>query len=137
MNLILILELSLPTKSTYEIEETTRGITVLEKFDSDHPPTIQNQPPNADILDKVIQSFHFLFLYNIYLFQLLQYITSHNPELAFYSDRTLTDVSPTPTLISSHDEKAIIQMINEQETAEKNYGKKKTNKRFFLLYFLS
>ncbi|CAF5148914.1 unnamed protein product, partial [Rotaria sp. Silwood1] len=43
------------------------------------------------------------------------------PELAFYSDRTLTDVSPTPTSISSHDETAIIQMINEQETAEKSY----------------
>ncbi|CAF5168400.1 unnamed protein product, partial [Rotaria sp. Silwood1] len=28
---------------------------------------------------------------------LLQYITSHSPELAFYSDRTLTVVSPTPT----------------------------------------
>jgi len=55
--LILILELSLPTQSTYEIEETTRGITVLEKFDSDRPPTSQNQPPNADILDKVIRSF--------------------------------------------------------------------------------
>lgn len=54
--------------------------------------------------------------------QLLQYITSHNPELAFYSDRTLTDVSPTPTLISAHDEKAIMQMIDEQEQAEKTYG---------------
>ncbi len=64
-----------------------------------------------------------MFSYNIYLFKLLQYVTSHNPELAFYNDRTLTDVSPTPTLISSHDEKAIIQMINEQEIAEKNYGK--------------
>ncbi|CAF3004104.1 unnamed protein product [Rotaria sp. Silwood2] len=98
------IELSLPNKSTYQVEETTRGITVLEKFDSDQPPTYQNQPPNIDILDK-----------------LLQYITSHSPELAFYSDRTLTDVSPTPQAISSHDEKAIIQMINEQETAEKNY----------------
>ncbi|CAF1014308.1 unnamed protein product [Adineta steineri] len=98
------IELTLPTKSTYEVEETTRGITVLEKFDTDQPPTHQNQPPNADILDK-----------------LLQYITSHSPELAFYSDRTLTDVSPTPTLISSHDEKAIIRMITEQETAEKEY----------------
>ncbi len=33
-------------------------------------------------------------------------------------------------MISSHDEKAIIQMITEQETAEKNYGKK--NYSFFL-----
>ncbi|CAF4998967.1 unnamed protein product, partial [Rotaria sp. Silwood1] len=98
------IELSLPTKSTYQVEETTRGITILEKFDSIQPPTFQNQSPNTDILDK-----------------LLQYITSHSPELAFYSDRTLTDVSPTPTSISSHDETAIIQMINEQETAEKNY----------------
>jgi len=47
------LELVLPTKSTYEVQETTRGITVLEEFDSDQPPTYQNQPPNADILDKV------------------------------------------------------------------------------------
>jgi hypothetical protein len=54
-----ILELSLPTESTYAIEETTRGITVLGKFDSDQPPTIQNQPPNADILDKVIQNTRF------------------------------------------------------------------------------
>ncbi|CAF1045593.1 unnamed protein product [Rotaria sp. Silwood1] len=98
------IELSLPTKSTYQVEETTRGITILEKFDSIQPPTFQNQSPNTDILDK-----------------LLQYITSHSPELAFYSDRTLTDVSPTPTSISSHDETAIIQMINEQETAEKSY----------------
>jgi hypothetical protein len=67
LNLILILELSLPTKSTYEIEETTRGITVLEKFDSDHPPTIQNQPPNADILDKVIQSF-ISYSYRIFIY---------------------------------------------------------------------
>ncbi len=62
-----ILELSLPTESTYEIQETTRGITVLEKFDSDRPPTSQNQPPNADILDKVIRSFlicsHIIFIY--------------------------------------------------------------------------
>jgi hypothetical protein len=50
---VIILELVLPTKSTYEVEETTRGITVLEEFDSDQPPTYQNQPPNADILDKV------------------------------------------------------------------------------------
>jgi hypothetical protein len=105
------IELSLPKESTYAVEETTRGITVLEKFDSDQPPTYQNQPPNADILDK-----------------LLQYITSHNPELAFYSDRTLTDVSPTPTLISSHDEKAIMQMIDEQETAEKNYDSSSSEK---------
>jgi hypothetical protein len=48
-------ELSLPTQSTYEIEETTRGMTVLQEFDSDQPPTYQNQAPNADILDKVIQ----------------------------------------------------------------------------------
>jgi len=34
----------------------------------------------------------------------------------------LTDVSPTPTLISTHDEKAIMQMIDEQEQAEKTYG---------------
>ena len=53
---LIILELILPTKSTYEIEETTRGITVLEKFDSDQPPTFKNQPPNADILDKVIEN---------------------------------------------------------------------------------
>ncbi|CAF4848994.1 unnamed protein product, partial [Rotaria socialis] len=46
------IELSLPTKSTYQVEETTRGITVLEKFESLQPPTIQNQPPNTDILDK-------------------------------------------------------------------------------------
>ncbi|CAM4909312.1 unnamed protein product [Rotaria socialis] len=98
------IELSLPTKSTYQVEETTRGITVLEKFESLQPPTIQNQPPNTDILDK-----------------LLQYITFHSPELAFYSDRTLNEVSPTPTSISYHDENAIIKMITEQEKAEQNY----------------
>jgi hypothetical protein len=54
--LFIILELSLPKESTYAVEETTRGITVLEKFDSDQPPTYQNQPPNADILDKVIHN---------------------------------------------------------------------------------
>ena len=47
------LELSLPTKSTYAVEETTRGITVIDTFDADQPPTYQNQLPNADILDKV------------------------------------------------------------------------------------
>ena len=51
--LSLRLELSLPTKSTYAVEETTRGITVIDTFDADQPPTYQNQPPNADILDKV------------------------------------------------------------------------------------
>ncbi|CAF1292177.1 unnamed protein product [Rotaria magnacalcarata] len=105
------IELSLPTKSTYQIEETTRGITVLEKFESLQPPTIQNQPPNTDILDK-----------------LLQYITFHSPELAFYSDRTLNEVSPTPTSISSHDENAIIKMITEQETAEQNYDSSSSEK---------
>ncbi|CAF4955606.1 unnamed protein product, partial [Rotaria socialis] len=45
----------------------------------------------------------------------------NNPELAFYSDRTLNEVSPTPTSISYHDENAIIKMITEQEKAEQNY----------------
>ncbi|CAF0735212.1 unnamed protein product [Adineta ricciae] len=98
------IELILPAKSTHKIEETKRGITVLEKFDPEQPPTYRNQPPNADILDK-----------------LLQFITTHSPELAFYSDRALTDVAPTPALISSHDEKAVMRMITEQETAEENY----------------
>ena len=48
-----LLELILPAKSTHTVEETKRGITVLEKFDPEQPPTYQNQPPNADILDKV------------------------------------------------------------------------------------
>lgn len=50
------LELSLPTQSTYKVEETTRGMTVLEEFDPDQPPSFQNQPPNVDILDKVISN---------------------------------------------------------------------------------
>jgi hypothetical protein len=33
-------------------------------------------------------------------------------------------------LISSHDEKAIMRMISEQETAEKDYGK--TEESFFV-----
>lgn len=51
--LFILSELSLPTESTYKVEETTRGITVLEEFDPDQPPSFQNQPPNIDILDKV------------------------------------------------------------------------------------
>lgn len=47
------IELLLPTKSTYKIEETTRGTTAPENFDPSQPPSCQNQPPNADILDKV------------------------------------------------------------------------------------
>ena len=42
-------------------------------------------------------------------------------------------MSPTAALISSHDEKAIIRMITEQETAEKDYGK---NKRIDLMFFI-
>lgn len=49
----MILELLLPNTSTYQVDETTRGITVLEKFEPNQPPTYQNQPPNTDILDKV------------------------------------------------------------------------------------
>lgn len=48
------------------MEETKRGITVLEKFDSDQPPTNQNQPPNADILDKVLDQ-NILYSYKIHL----------------------------------------------------------------------
>ena len=63
-----------------------------------------------------------MFLKTFSFLKLLQFITSHSPELAFYGDRTLTDVAPTPASISDHDEKAIIRMINEQDAAEKNYG---------------
>jgi len=101
---------------------------VLETFSSDQPPTFQNQPAYVDILDKVL--ILFLWHQNTCIFLSLSlsrvassiYNFSYNPELAFYSDRTLTDVSPTPTLISTHDEKAIMQMIDEQEQAEKTYG---------------
>ena len=59
---VYFLELSLPTESTYKVEETTRGITVLEEFDPDQPPSSQNQPPNIDILDKVKPNRSVIFL---------------------------------------------------------------------------
>jgi hypothetical protein len=39
-------------------------------------------------------------------------------------------------LISSHDEKAIIRMITEQEAAEKDYGKKKKDFDFHVFICL-
>ncbi|CAF0804920.1 unnamed protein product [Didymodactylos carnosus] len=100
---IFFLDLILPSMSTYEPTATTRGITV--PIDESHDlPTYKNQPPDADILDK-----------------LLQYIYNQSPELAFYSDRTLTDVFPTSALISRNEETAIIRMTNEQETSEIDY----------------
>ena len=50
----MFVELIIPSESTYAIEPTTRGITVLETFSSDQPPTFQNQPAYVDILDKVL-----------------------------------------------------------------------------------
>ncbi|CAF0740764.1 unnamed protein product [Didymodactylos carnosus] len=103
--------LILPSVSTYEPTATTHGMTV--PIDESHGlPTYKNQPPDADILDK-----------------LLQYIYNQSPELAFYLDRTLTDVFPTSALINKNDETAIMRMINEQETSEIDYYQNVQGKR--------